>query len=493
MALPAFNAAGTGTTGNPSWPTHTTGDFGILYVEHPDSTITTPSGWTLIGTVIGVANTVRLTAFYRFATSSSETAPTISGSADHNWSVIITYTGVNTSNPVHVASFSDYPDGGTTGLTTPGMTTLLDDCLIIAAYAWNIDNAGPLASAPTNADLSSLTERYDAGTITGNGGGLVVLDGGLATHKAFTFTSIDVSAATGAAVATIALQAVGKSFGTKSQIVNTQRRTMFVKQSTAQSWRFAMFDSADGVTGKTGLTLAVTIQKEGDTSFGSISPTVTEIGNGHYNAALTTTHMNTVGCTSLRATATGAIAADCPNCIDVIAFDKTDAAALGLSRIDAAVTSRLAPTTAGRTLDVSAGGEAGLDWANIGSPTTVQGLSGTTIKNSTDNATTEALIAGYIDTEITSIISSLASLTTAVAALPTATAVRDAILAYAYRSGRTVKGLFRRLGAALETADGLKGTTVNYYQPDGTTVEFSVSQNTTSGTRSSPVVTNSEA
>lgn len=40
----------------------------------------------------------------------------------------------------------------------------------------------------------------------------------------------------------------------------------------------------------------------------------------------------------------------------------------------------LRPTTAGRTLDVSAGGEAGVDWANVGSPTTAVDLSGTTIK-----------------------------------------------------------------------------------------------------------------
>lgn len=42
----------------------------------------------------------------------------------------------------------------------------------------------------------------------------------------------------------------------------------------------------------------------------------------------------------------------------------------------------LIPTVAGRTLDVSAGGEAGLDWANIGSPTTTVGLTGTTISSS---------------------------------------------------------------------------------------------------------------
>lgn len=46
--------------------------------------------------------------------------------------------------------------------------------------------------------------------------------------------------------------------------------------------------------------------------------------------------------------------------------------------------SALMPTTAARTLDVSAGGEAGVDWANIGSPTTAQNLSGTTVKTATD-------------------------------------------------------------------------------------------------------------
>lgn len=41
--------------------------------------------------------------------------------------------------------------------------------------------------------------------------------------------------------------------------------------------------------------------------------------------------------------------------------------------------SALMPTTAARTLDVSATGEAGIDWANIGAPTTAQNLSATNI------------------------------------------------------------------------------------------------------------------
>jgi hypothetical protein len=51
------------------------------------------------------------------------------------------------------------------------------------------------------------------------------------------------------------------------------------------------------------------------------------------------------------------------------------------AQVDVTTSSRLAPTTAGRTLDVSAGGEAGLDWSNIGAPTSTQGLTGTTIGN----------------------------------------------------------------------------------------------------------------
>src|SRR3990172_2799322 len=41
--------------------------------------------------------------------------------------------------------------------------------------------------------------------------------------------------------------------------------------------------------------------------------------------------------------------------------------------------SALRPTVVDRTLDVSATGEAGLDWANIGAPTTAQNLSATNI------------------------------------------------------------------------------------------------------------------
>lgn len=73
--------------------------------------------------------------------------------------------------------------------------------------------------------------------------------------------------------------------------------------------------------------------------------------------------------------------------------------ALGDTRIanlDAAVTTRLAPTVAARTLDVSAGGEAGVDWANVGSPTTTVGLSGTTIATSQVVASMTGNVGGSV-------------------------------------------------------------------------------------------------
>jgi len=49
--------------------------------------------------------------------------------------------------------------------------------------------------------------------------------------------------------------------------------------------------------------------------------------------------------------------------------------------------SRLAPTTAGRMLDVSTGGEAGIDWANVGTPGSTVSLSATTVATVTTTGT----------------------------------------------------------------------------------------------------------
>lgn len=96
--------------------------------------------------------------------------------------------------------------------------------------------------------------------------------------------------------------------------------------------------------------------------------------------------------------------------------------------------SALRPTTAGRTLDVSAGGEAGVDWANVGSPTTTVGLSGTTVKTATDVETDTAdiqsrlpaaLVSGRIDASVGAMAANTLTATAIAADAITAAKIAD--------------------------------------------------------------------
>jgi len=98
-----------------------------------------------------------------------------------------------------------------------------------------------------------------------------------------------------------------------------------------------MVDSTDHVNGKTGLTLTITASKAG-AAFASITPTVTERGSGWYSLALTTAHLDTLGDFALHITGASADPADL--LLEVVAYNPEDSAALGLSRIDAAVSTR---------------------------------------------------------------------------------------------------------------------------------------------------------
>jgi hypothetical protein len=99
-----------------------------------------------------------------------------------------------------------------------------------------------------------------------------------------------------------------------------------------------------------------------------------------------------------------------------------------LAHFSVANRSHLRPTTAGRTLDVSAGGEAGVDWANVGSPTTALNLSGTTVKTATDVETDTAdiqsrlpaaLVSGRIDASVGAMAANVMTAAAAAADLTT--------------------------------------------------------------------------
>lgn len=114
-----------------------------------------------------------------------------------------------------------------------------------------------------------------------------------------------------------------------------------IKQYTAQNVMVFMADSTDHVTGKTGLTLTVTISKNGG-YFTNINPTVTERGYGWYNIALTSSDTDTIGDLIVRATATGADPAE--RVLSVVANVEADTYNLVNTELDTAISLRLSST-----------------------------------------------------------------------------------------------------------------------------------------------------
>lgn len=202
---------------------HASGHFGLLVVEAAGGTVATPAGFTLLAVCANTASATKIFIFGRFATSGAESNAALSGGTNNMWGVIVTYSGVNTSTPVH--GVAQQSRGSSVNQILVGTTTFLDDCVIFHAIGWAVDNAGPLMSGgATNGDLGSPTVRSDSGTLTNNGGGVIVVDGTLATHGSCRPTSITLGSASALAVVTLALQAADKTLPTlanKSRAVNT--------------------------------------------------------------------------------------------------------------------------------------------------------------------------------------------------------------------------------------------------------------------------------
>jgi hypothetical protein len=81
---------------------------------------------------------------------------------------------------------------------------------------------------------------------------------------------------------------------------------MLVKQGTTRNVMVFMTLTSDPNSGATGLTLTITLSKDGG-AFSSVSPTVTERGNGWYSVALSTAHTDTLGDLAMHLTGTGSV------------------------------------------------------------------------------------------------------------------------------------------------------------------------------------------
>lgn len=136
-------------------------------------------------------------------------------------------------------------------------------------------------------------------------------------------------------------------------------------ESTAARRRFDVYlvDATDGLTPETGEAAGQPQISTNGGAWANTSATLTAIGNGAYYVELTAAELANLGGIQIR-------------------YKSANTAEFnGIARVEP---QPLSPTTAGRTLDVTATGEAGIDWANIGSPTTAVTLSGTSVNEASN-------------------------------------------------------------------------------------------------------------
>ena len=189
-----FVAAGTAVSGtgavSPVWPTHQANDIGIMVIETGgEGTTLTPAGWTHVtgSPVIDVASTAgsKLHILWKRAASSSEASVSTGDSGDHQVAQIYTFRGViTTGNPWDVVATGTKTTASFTATAVSVTTTVANTLVLLIVGRPNDDSSTIHFGAFTNPNLTSITERGEAGTISGHGGGFVLTTGDKTTAGA---------------------------------------------------------------------------------------------------------------------------------------------------------------------------------------------------------------------------------------------------------------------------------------------------------------------
>lgn len=238
-AIPTYVGAGTAQSGTgsvtPAWPTHQAGDIALLFVESTSGEAVTLSsngaGFAAVAnspqmTTGGGTSGTRITVFWARATSSSMANPTVANPDNHVIARILVYRGVvSTGNPWDVTGGGN-KSTASPSVTLPSVTTTVSDTRIVQVCARDTDSTSASFSNETNANLSSIVERADSGTTSGNGGGFAVWDGGKATAGAIGNTTATVTNSVNACL-TIALKPNGPAVCTSTKSGNWNDSTVW--------------------------------------------------------------------------------------------------------------------------------------------------------------------------------------------------------------------------------------------------------------------------
>jgi hypothetical protein len=205
-AGPTYVGASTGVGGtgavSPDFSAsgRTAGDWLILAVVAANQAITAPAGWTEVPTVspqsqgtAAAIGGIRLAVFTKVS-NGTETTVSVADSGDHTYAagLVVRPSGTATELVIHKSAGKTAAAG--TAHTANAVTTTIANALIVNIFGTDRDSAGPSYSALTNAGLTNLTERHDAGTTSGVGSGIM-----LATGEKETAGAVSATASTSAA------------------------------------------------------------------------------------------------------------------------------------------------------------------------------------------------------------------------------------------------------------------------------------------------------
>jgi hypothetical protein len=164
-------------------------DIALLFRESANESGATPTDWTALtaygtGTAAAAA-AVRIETFWQRLAGSGEADPTFAATTDHQTGVIILIRGCPTgSDPVMVQVGTAGSNGGASPRTLQGITSTLDNSLVIYALARPDDSASAHFSSFTSTELTNEAEHVDTGTTLGHGGGIGIMSGTMATAGA---------------------------------------------------------------------------------------------------------------------------------------------------------------------------------------------------------------------------------------------------------------------------------------------------------------------
>lgn len=190
MALPTFVAAGAVNSGTGAitfaQPAGIlVGDVLLGFVETDDQALIAGGDWALLlNAPVSLTNETRLYVFYKVAVATTGQVLPVSDSGDHQGGAVLAFRGASTT-PWNITVQSSNQEVTTDPtLTITGGTTTVNDCLIVAAVAVSNSSTGARFASWTNANLGSVTERFDNSWTAGNGGGIGIATGTLATAGA---------------------------------------------------------------------------------------------------------------------------------------------------------------------------------------------------------------------------------------------------------------------------------------------------------------------